>query len=103
MALFFFINCTPPQAGFNFPDRELPTEWFFFKSSGLFGQVVEGFGWTNGVILDLLRVYGSELSWETSSLVERAVWSSSLGQLASSSSSTVVAASVLFVLLVVLG
>lgn len=36
-----------------------------FKNAGAGGEyeLQEGFGWTNGVILDLLKTYGSELVW----------------------------------------
>ncbi|KAI1733091.1 trehalase domain-containing protein [Ditylenchus destructor] len=38
-----------------------------YKNAGAGGEyeVQEGFGWTNGVILDLLKTYQSELRWST--------------------------------------
>ncbi|KAI1733090.1 trehalase domain-containing protein [Ditylenchus destructor] len=39
-----------------------------YKNAGAGGEyeVQEGFGWTNGVILDLLKTYQSDLHWSTS-------------------------------------
>lgn len=39
-----------------------------YKNAGAGGEyeVQEGFGWTNGVILDLLKTYGNELHWNNS-------------------------------------
>jgi alpha,alpha-trehalase len=48
------------EAAFRLADRWIQTNYFVFVRSGEY-EVQEGFGWTNGVVLDLLLQYGDRL------------------------------------------